>query len=441
MMTRFKLAISSSFLAGVLLQSVAAHAATYYVSTTGNDSNSCAQAQTQSRPKQTIPAGVKCLAGGDTLIVKAGTYVNQEILNPTPGTANAYTVIAGDPAGARPVLQPNAATLQRGLYCTGGEACRYIEWRHFEVSGGYEYMKLHGTETIGYPHHMKIIDNVFHDSQQSGMVIASSVSGFIGGDHLFRGNEFYRTGSGTPNYRPGFNNIYNPGNRSIVENNVFRNGANGVGIWKSANGFSDTAYDIQNVIVRNNIFYDWARPSIDPWLAGATGYNGIHVSVPGGGHQIYNNVMYRSCEVSTCKFIRVRTPDTGRNTPTTPILIYNNTLYNWLNSQALSIRMESTTGGPHVIANNISYQAGAGISAGGHTVLRNLTTDPSFADATGGNFSLQKGSAAIDAGETLREVTIDFRGVRRPQGAGYDIGAYEAGDGSDPLPPKGLSVK
>ena len=46
-----------------------ATAATYYVSQSGNDSNSCATAQstTESNQKQTISAGVACLSAGDTL--------------------------------------------------------------------------------------------------------------------------------------------------------------------------------------------------------------------------------------------------------------------------------------------------------------------------------------------------------------------------------------
>src|SRR5437867_6990414 len=36
-------------------------AATYYVATTGSDSNTCVQAQSPSTPKQTINAALKCL--------------------------------------------------------------------------------------------------------------------------------------------------------------------------------------------------------------------------------------------------------------------------------------------------------------------------------------------------------------------------------------------
>jgi hypothetical protein len=51
--------------------------------------------------------------------------------------------------------------------------------------------------------------------------------------------------------------------------------------------------------------------------------------------------------------------------------------------------------------------------------------NPMFANPGDGDFHLLPGSPAIDAGITLLEVTNDLDGNPRPQGAGYDIGAYE----------------
>jgi hypothetical protein len=48
-----------------------------------------------------------------------------------------------------------------------------------------------------------------------------------------------------------------------------------------------------------------------------------------------------------------------------------------------------------------------------------------FVDAAGGDYHLLAGSAAIDAGETIAEVETDRDGVQRPQGANFDVGAYE----------------
>lgn len=435
-MTRFKQSIISAFFAIVSVNAVAAQAATYYVATTGSDANTCGQAQNQNRPLMTIRTGVKCLSGGDTLIIKAGTYRSQGILNPPAGTASAYTVIKGDPSGPRPLLRPDSAAYQRGFYCDRGETCKYIEIRYLEVSEAYEGFKLPGNDKFGYAHHINIIDNIFHDTKANGCHIITSDAGYLGGDHLIQGNEWYNIGIGTPGYKPGWNVIYNPGNRTIVERNKFHNSINGIGIWRAGKY-------IENVIIRNNIFYDMGRRSIDSWQV--DGGSGVHVSSPGGEHQIYNNIVYRSGEASTFSAFRI-TPQFHANNLRT-VHIYNNTVYDLLNPNASAVRIKAngqTVGGPHYIRNNIAYLAGRGIvDIGIHIASNNVTTDPSFKDPARANFSLQSRSIAIDAGETLGIVTTDFAGVRRPQGAGYDIGAYEAGNGDDstPLPPYGLLVR
>jgi serralysin len=406
-----------------LLLPITGQAATYYVAPTGNDASACTQAKSASTPKKTIPAGVKCLAGGDTLIIKAGTYVGQQVYNPPPGTASAYTVIKGDPSGPRPLLIPTGAT-QRGFYCDRGEACRYIEIRYLEVKDAYNYMKLPGNDTVGYPHHVRIIDNILHDSRSVGILIGSSVTGFRGGDHLIQGNEIYRTGSHSPGYGPGYNSIYNPGNRSIIERNKFHNNNHGVGIWQ-------TGSQIHNVIVRSNVFYDIGRHLTDTWQV-ARG-SAVHVSVPGGGHKIYNNIIYRSGDSYSFTGIVVKTAftsDTNR--------IYNNTIYDIKNSYAYGILINTTTG-THFVRNNIAYQAGKGITGGSQS--NNLKTNPSFRDATRGNFMLMSGSAAIDKGLILSEVPMDYAGARRPAGSSHDIGAYETGATSTLAAPTSLSAQ
>ena len=59
-----------------------------------------------------------------------------------------------------------------------------------------------------------------------------------------------------------------------------------------------------------------------------------------------------------------------------------------------------------------------------------------FVNAAGHEYRLASGAGAIDSGEAIADVTIDRIGVARPQGQGYDVGAYERTDGSpNPTPP------
>ena len=95
--------------------------------------------------------------------------------------------------------------------------------------------------------------------------------------------------------------------------------------------------------------------------------------------------------------------------------------------------------GTHYVKNNIAYLAGTGIVGGIQS--NNLTDNPFFIDPAKANFTLHSTSAAIDKGAVLDHVSTDFAGTRRPVGAGYDIGAYEAGDGSNPLAPQNLAVR
>ena len=425
-MFRLNHIIGTCILVTAFLPTISAHAATYYVSPTGNDAYTCTQAKYGSTPKKTIPAGVKCLVGGDTLIIKAGKYIGQQIYNPPTGSASAYTVIKGDPAGARPILDPNGQSYQMGFLCDRGAACRYIEIRHLEITTPYAGIKLTGPTTLGYPHHVRIIDNVIHDTVGSAFSTGTSDTGYVGGDHLIQGNEFYNIGIGTPYYAPGVNTIYNPGNRTIVEKNKFHHLANGIGVWY-ANKL------IQNVTIRSNVFYDIGRTSINPWQKGTYNYSGVHVSVPGGGHKIYNNIIYRSGDEAGFGGIKISKANSSDSNQ-----IYNNTIHDIKNSSASAIKITASTG-THLVKNNIAYLAGKGISGGSQS--NNLNTNPSFYNAAKGDFRVLSGSAAIDKGVILTQVPIDFAGAQRPAGSSHDIGVYETGASSALAAPTSLSAQ
>ena len=103
-----------------------------------------------------------------------------------------------------------------------------------------------------------------------------------------------------------------------------------------------------------------------------------------------------------------------------------------------------------VIRNNIFSQntlfqiaEEGGLSAANLTVDHNLVNDytgeyqyeirgidyvegnPKFVNPSKANFHLQESSPAIDKGSSINAPTSDFDGNQRPQGAGYDLGAFE----------------
>lgn len=68
---------------------------TYYLSTIGNDANSCTTAQNSTTPKKTFSSAWACLAAGDSMVVAAGTYSSASPPQGKAGTATApITVLA-----------------------------------------------------------------------------------------------------------------------------------------------------------------------------------------------------------------------------------------------------------------------------------------------------------------------------------------------------------
>jgi poly(beta-D-mannuronate) lyase len=71
-----------------------------------------------------------------------------------------------------------------------------------------------------------------------------------------------------------------------------------------------------------------------------------------------------------------------------------------------------------------------------------ILADPKFVAATDLDYQLQANSPAIDEGQTMPSVTVDFAAKPRPNGMAYDIGAFEfqAAILKQPQPPTQLSI-
>jgi MYXO-CTERM domain-containing protein len=65
------------------------------------------------------------------------------------------------------------------------------------------------------------------------------------------------------------------------------------------------------------------------------------------------------------------------------------------------------------------------VTGAGNLTLTSPTDGSWFLDAANGNFRLLAATPPIDHGVTLADVPSDLDGVARPQGAAYDVGAYE----------------
>ena len=151
------------------------------------------------------------------------------------------------------------------------------------------------------------------------------------------------------------------------------------------------------------------------------------------------------------------------STASAPIQIYNNTIYNcgYNGGGGPGGGCYSTFSATN-LENNICYEISPfsyfdGSIASGVTCSNNLfygagstpsgcsaaavNANPQFAGLANFDFHLVSSSPAIDKGMSIANLTWDLDGTTRPQGAAFDIGAYEFFSGTaPPSPPTNLTV-
>ena len=398
-------------LQGIILLTfcVNSHATTYYVATNGNDNN---PGSTEDKPFRTLQKVADLVKAGDLVLVKQGTYAGFHI-KAKDGRADAWIVFKPYP-GHKVVLDSyinNYANTWRAVEISGSS---YLEINGFEITdsnplydsnlpedyarGDYHNgLKFNGAYgSYGDPSHIRIINNHFYHTGDNAIL----------GDGLhveIINNYIHHVGLNRGGY-----GVYVGGDELLIRGNVIHN----------ASGFALHLYPVINrSLVENNLLYD--NGSMNLRFGSQTKKrSGDGIIVGGGsGNIVRNNVCYNNIDWG----IRVG----GNNN-----LIANNTFYN-NGLQGIYVY----DGTSNVIRNNIAYQnrgeegyPGDSYIGRGSTQDHNLfSIDPKFVNAARGDFHLQAGSPAIDAGISIPGFNNDFDGTPRPQQGGWDIGAYEFG--------------
>jgi parallel beta-helix repeat protein len=388
-----------------LLSAAYSEAKTIHVAKTGHDTNNtCLEAESASTPKLTVNAGLGCLAAGDTMTIHVGTYAEAMLANSIPsGISDGQRTVIQAASGETVWIMPTVT--------------RFIEIydRDFITLDGINTDGSNATSSVGYvvgngSSYITIQNAILRDHKGptpgSGQQHCIGSAGDQGTNHKFLNLEMADCGD-----HDGDHGIYLTGRNSLIEGCRIHN-AYSHGIHEYIG-----ATNPLNNTIRNNTVYN-------------NGYVGIGMYL-GSGSVAYNNLVYGN-------------GSDGFKTNGSAYGIYNNTIYN---NAGWAINFNANGG--HTARNNIFYQNSSGgvNNTSNHTLSNNLTSNPSFINAGAANFHLQSGSSAINAGITVGVVTTDFDAVARPQGAAYDIGAFEfvasggGGPTGAPGAPSGVTIQ
>ena len=388
------LLVSGSFSPGMT------YAIEYYVAKTGNDGNSGAY----SSPFLTIQKGMTTMRTGDTLLIRSGTYAeqidSQFFTIPTGTSWENAPIIAAFP-GDVVTIKPNGGSQAIGLVHS------YIQYVIFDGliidAINEDTANGMGISMTNGANHVRFRNLEVKNAPLNNVLLAKGTGGteyneFIGGK--YHNSDVWQSSA----LVKGAYNFYITTDHNLIDGAEIYNATGyGVHIYNS----SSTGHAPDYNIVRNCRVYNNNLRRIS--FAGILLASGI-------GNMAYNNLVYDNRGHG----IQVGNGSIGA-------LVYNNTIFdNDQNGLQIGAAADATN---TIIKNNISYgnllnyyNRGIGTIESNNIIDG---TNPLFVDPTNRDFHLQHGSPAIDTGLALAEITVDFEGTARPQGAGYNIGALE----------------
>jgi len=365
-----------------------ADGATYYVATTGSDSDSGAQ----SAPlRHLTKAAAVATQPGDTVIVMDGTYDNEGVVAPNYVVNLAHSGTAGNPItfkaqnrGGAILDSMNTSTTTS---CNGASAYFNLHSTAFIVIQGFVIQRgcdegIHSNDsahdiTIKWNEIRNIANrNVTDQIGRDGIYLNATERNFT-----FDGNIFHDIGRTSGQTQLHFDHgIYSHADNMTIINNIFYNMNRGWSI-QLADGAS-------NWLVANNTFAN----------GNANGESGqIMFWGSNTGINIRNNIFYRPNGYAMTRYAATISCTFDHN------LIYG-------------------------VTGVMSDPTGCSVGA------NQIGVDPKFVNAAGNDFHLQSGSPAVDSGMTLAAVTTDIDGNARPQGSAFDLGAREYASGGNNPP-------
>ena len=356
--------------------SAAASIYNLYVATNGSDSNS----GSATSPFKTIQKAASVAKASTTVHVRPGTYYGN-ISTRNSGTSTGRIRFVSD-------TKWGAKIVGSGTESMWTNNANYIDIVGFDITGPGRL------GILNWGSYASMSGNHVHNLTVTGGCTGNGGAGimnanYTGSDNDMIGNVVHDIG--VPGKCNAVQGLYHANLRGHIFNNlVYRVSSYGIHLWHAAN----------NVMIANNTSFGNGSTSMGGGFVIGTGDS------PGGVvldyTKVINNIAYGNPRVGIEQYC------------------YSNF---------------SCIGSHNTVANNLVYANGRNLTMVVGSATGTITADPKFVNfqANGtGNYRLQSTSPAIDKGLADSAPADDIDNVARPQGFGYDIGAYEFGASTPP---------
>ncbi|MCF8083473.1 MAG: right-handed parallel beta-helix repeat-containing protein [Deltaproteobacteria bacterium] len=449
-------------------------AAEYYISPTGNDTTGTGAI---GNPYRTIQHVLDSVAGaGDTLTLRSGTYQEAIEIGRPNLTIRSMT-------GEWAVIQCPIDDPDKGVavaFDVDPEHSDGSRLERVEVIGGYWYgIKFEtkwdwgGTDRSGASN-ITITGCKIHDTGESCIKVTPESD-----DITIQQCEIYNSGRNDPDSAEGIDNVN--GDRMLVQG-CYIHDVTGTGMYAKG---GPTGVKFERCLIKNcgsagilvgfDTSPEWFDTDTNPdyyenidgevtnCVVVNTQYSGIGLYAA-KNPKIYNNTLVDVAKAGHSGLYFGLTfqdwdPEAGRPPSLNPVLRNNIVVQSAAdNTTAMEIRwddelggMSALSGSPTMSNNRYYIQGGTagfvderpgsefsgGLAAWKSHISGDTGTtegDPGFVDQVGGDYHLSATSPCIDSGTSTGAPLTDYDGNTRPQGSGYDIGAYEYTTTANPIP-------
>jgi Right handed beta helix region len=354
---------------------------------TGSDSFSKSQAQSKTTPWKTIDKAEENVSGGDTVIVGDGVYNTGSdewdsvvVWVTANGAGKTITFRSENKWGAR---IDGKGSMYGGIWID--ESAGYIRFEDFEIAN-FNILGVNSKDKDDQAPYRRSTHIAFyrlkvHEVGRVGIYMQETDNGHIDSCLI------YNLTSIASNKHNQYHGIYISDN---TDNITVRNNL----VYGTPEGWPIHVYDghgrgraTNHTILNNTLIND------NPYRDGG-------LVLYGHGHTVRNNLMYDATDASGYRAaIYNTTLDTGTTIE-----------YNMTNLRKLCERFSAngSCGLARVSANRLDVD------------FSSMFTNPAARD-----YALNSGAPAIDAGFAIGTLNTDYSGAPRPQGARFDIGAFE----------------